>query len=189
MSIHPLMSSVLPILHSIKGDGEKLKKVLHFLETEILPGVVQEDEVITIPEEFEKQVSYIADSISFGNVCYLNRDTLEVEDFPKDIDVEEWEDSTGEQLEIRNGEWKNVIYFEPLESSEAFNIMERFAAQLDNVKLNNHLMSILGRKKPFAQFNHYIHNSDHREEWFAFKKKAYERIVREMIYDELNKEE
>jgi hypothetical protein len=67
--------------------------------------------------------------------------------------------------------------------------MEDFAGQIENVKAQNMLVDILNRRKPFAHFNQYIHNSKYREEWFAFKNAAYERHVREQIYVELNKSE
>ncbi len=187
MPVHSLLDRILPILSLVRDDKEKLEKILHFLETEILPEVEEENSRITIPEAYERIVRDIAERISCGLVCYLNMDTLEMEDYPEHTDPDEWEDMTGEKFEPQYEKWENVLTFEPLPSSAGFRIMENFAEQLDNVKVSNQLVDILSRKKPFAHFNHYIHNSDYREDWFAFKNAAYEEHVRETIYYELNK--
>ena len=50
-------------------------------------------------------------------------------------------------------------------------------------------MNILNNPKPFAHFNSYIHNSNYREDWFKFRNSAYEKQVREMIYDKLNEDD
>jgi hypothetical protein len=52
--------------------------------------------------------------------------------------------------------------------------------------VQNILTDILSRRKPFAHFNSYIHNSKYREDWFKFRLTALEKHVRRMIYDKLN---
>jgi hypothetical protein len=64
--------------------------------------------------------------------------------------------------------------------------MENFVEQLDNDKVQNTLIDIMNKGKPFAHFNSYIHNSKYREDWFKFRITALEKHVREMIYDKLN---
>jgi hypothetical protein len=64
--------------------------------------------------------------------------------------------------------------------------MENFVRQIDNDKIQNTLIDILSRRRPFAHFNSYIHNSKYREEWFNFRNIAYEKLVKEMIYDKLH---
>jgi len=158
------------------------------MESEILPDIMKDkDNNIIIPKKYEKLVPSIADSISAGLVCHLNMDTLEVEEYQANIDIEEWEDVTGEKFTPKYMEWKRVLFFEPMDSPASFRIMEDFASQIDNETISNRLMDILSRKKPFAHFNDYIHNSDCKEAWFAYKKTAYENQVREIISNELNR--
>src|SRR6185312_9049963 len=107
--------------------------ILTFLESEILPEKENDDD-IKIHKKYEAAVHSIADNISAGLVCCLNLDTLEVEDYPANIEKEEWEDTTGEKFEFKHLQWKNVLNFEPLQSSESFTIMEDFARQLGNTK-------------------------------------------------------
>lgn len=203
MSPHPLVDKILPILSAVRDDKEKLQRILHFLETEILPELEEEDDSIAIPPKFEALVRDIAQNISCGLICHLNMDTLETEEYPQNSEMDFWiddEDEEGDEEDDEDEEdgeedmpkylqWKKVLSFEPLESSESFRIMENFARQLDNAKAQNTLLDILNRRKPFAHFNSYIHNSTYKEAWFAFKNNAYEQHVREIIYATLSERE
>lgn len=113
-------------------------------------------------------------------------DSLEVVDFSVNVDGEEWEDVTGEKLEPLYLQWKNVVSFEPLDSSESFRIMENFVMQMTDARAQGALMDILSKRKPFAHFNSYIHQSKYRVDWFKFRSAAYEKQVRETIFHQLN---
>lgn len=182
---HSLLDKILLVLSAVRDDEEKLFRILSFLESEILPET-EDDKAIKIPRKYEEIVHGIADHISTGSVCYLNMDTMEVEDYPANIDEEEWEAITGEKFKSEHLQWENVLTFEPLQSSESFRVMEDFVRQIDNSKVQNALLEILNRRKPFAHFNSFIHDSKYKENWFQFRNKAYEKLVREMIYDKLS---
>lgn len=191
---HPLLDQILPILSAVREDKEKLERILAFLESEILPEIEDDSDAIKIPEKYEALVRRIGQSLQVGMHCFLNLDTLEFEEIPEHLLEEMWaylddEDEDKEKdetMELKHINWEHVLRLEPLQSSESFRIMEKFAGQLDNAKVQNTLLDILNRRKPFAHFNQYIHNSDYREQWFAFKDAAYEKNVRDQIYVALN---
>jgi hypothetical protein len=186
MSPDAFIDKILPILSAVKNDKEKLERILAFLESQILPEIKEENNEITIPRKYEVVVHAIADAISAGLICHLNMDTLEIEDYFTGMDTDELEAEAGEKLEPKYLQWKNVLTFEPLESSESFRIMENFATEVENTKVQNILTDILSRRKPFAHFNSYIHNSKYREDRFKFRLTALEKHVRGMIYDKLD---
>jgi len=66
-------------LYTVKEDKAKLTKILTFLETEIYENPDQEEE-IQVPEKFQKVVTEIAENIDAGITCFLNLDTLEMEE-------------------------------------------------------------------------------------------------------------
>lgn len=185
---HSLLDKILLVLSAVRDDEEELFRILSFLESEILPET-ENDNAIKIPGKYEEIVHSIADRISAGSVCYLNVDTMEVEDYPANIDEEEWEAITGEKYNPEYLQWENVLTFEPLQPSESFRVMEDFVRQINNSKVQNTLIDILNRRKPFAHFNSYIHNSKYKEDWFQFRNNAYEKLVRKMIYDKLNEDD
>ena len=189
MQPHSLLDQILPILSAVRNDKEKLTRILTFLESEILPQIEEEeDNEIKIPDKYEALVHTIADNIFAGLICHLNMDTLELENYPANVDPEEWEASTGEIFVAgsKHLERQNLLSFEPLDSPDSFRIMENFVEQLDNDKVQNTLIDIMNKGKPFAHFNSYIHYSKYREDWFKFRITAPEKHVREMIYDKLN---
>lgn len=185
MSPHYYLDKILPILSAVRDDTAQLAKILSFLETEILPRI-EDDAPIKIPEKFEAKVRAIAQGISAGFVCYLNLETLELEEIPE---ADRWrlvdDPEVDEAFPVKHREWAQVQQFAPLPSRESFQIMEDFAAQLSNTKVQNRIIDILNNRKPFAHFNHFIHQSPYSENWFAFKDAAYEAHVREAIYDQL----
>lgn len=42
-------------------------------------------------------------------------------------------------------------------------------------------MHLFEGRKPFANFNHQIHNSDFREDWFTYRQKRLEKHVKGLI--------
>ncbi|MDD4426165.1 MAG: hypothetical protein PHS40_09595 [Mariniphaga sp.] len=146
-----------------------------------------------IPERFEKHITEIADSIDAGLICYLNPETLEMEDIPQMLmnDPEEFEAiTTGthqEDEEFQHEKWDEYYKFEPLESHESFQIMESFADSLKNESLQNQLYYALNHSRPFANFKAIIQNSKERQNWFNFKKEFLKQHVRRLIRDEINK--
>lgn len=190
MKAQKLLDEILPILYTVKEDPIKLQKILTFLEEEIYEEPEELDEP-ELPEKFTKVVSEIADSIDSGLVCFLNMDTGETEDIPKDMlhDPEDFEAMTGESFESMNfkyPEWENFMTFEPLESHESFKIMRNFTDSLKDRMLQNRLVNALDNRKPFANFKFIIDNSAHRQDWFDFKKQYLENYVKELLSLELD---
>jgi hypothetical protein len=193
MNAQKLLNEILPILFTVKEDPVKLQKILQFLLDEIYEEPEEEDE-IEVPEKYLKAVSEIADGIDAGFVCFLNMDTLEVEDVPKEmvIDPEDYELITGispEEADLKYPTWENVLTFEPLQSNESFDIMRKFTERMADQKLQSKLIYALNNRKPFANFKFIIDNSQYRQEWFDFKKHCLEIHVKELLSMELDKQE
>lgn len=172
MNSQQLLDEILGLLRTVKDDKAELQKILDFLQNEIL--IEEEDDEIEIPAKFQPFLKTIADNIDAGLVCYLNPDTLEIEDIPQEFadDYEEMEITTGvsaDELNLKHSEWENCIEFRPLESRESFKIMENFSTQVSDKPFRNKLINALNNRKPFANFNMIIHNSDYRQAWFDFK--------------------
>jgi len=176
-----LLNQILPILHSVKDDEEKLQRILNFLLEEIYE---EPDDEVIIPPKYLKLVHDIAENIDCGLVCYLNPDTLEMEDIPKTL-LEEGYDLDDEEKgtnNLKSGTLEKCITVGPRESRESFAIMENFASGIDDKNLKNKLINALSNRKPFANFKMLVEQSKFREEWFAFKQQKLE----ELVLDELS---
>jgi hypothetical protein len=106
------------------------------------------------------------------------------------------EDEEGKTLDkdnpfyMKHLKWDKCIEIEPLKSHESFEIMADFVNQLKSGRETDKLIQALNGHKPFANFNHQIHNSKYRDDWFAFRQRALEKHVIENYFHEyLNDDE
>jgi Uncharacterised protein family (UPF0158) len=61
-----------------------------------------------------------------------------------------------------------------MESRDSFSVMEDFANQVNDARLQEKLFNALNRKHPFREFKFVIDNSgEYRNAWFDFKNKRY----------------
>lgn len=183
MKSQQLLNQILPILHSVKDDEEKLQQILDFLIDEIYG---EPNETVEIPEKYKALVKNTAESIDCGMICYINSETLEMEDVPgmMEDDPHEHYMVTGmkkKDLGLKHDKWETYIRIEPPESSESFDIMEKFVAELDDEKLAKRLINALNDRRPFANFKNLIDQSGYREKWFTFKKRKLEEYVWETL--------
>lgn len=183
-----LLNQILPILHSVKDDEEKLQQILDFLLEEIYE---EPDDVVEIPEKYRELVRKTAEAIDCGFICFINPATLEMEDVPKSILEERFftendEEEEDDELDLQHENWEKCISVEPPESHESFEIMENFVQEVDDKKLQKQLINALERRHPFANFKNLIDNSDCREQWFAFKQSKLEEYVWRDIEFEIN---
>lgn len=187
MSAQQTFDQVLAILYKIKEDDEKLTRLFEFMVEEFLEADDENQEernhLELIPEKYRDIVKEIADNMSANLISYFNPDTQEIEFIPKDVlygGFDEFEDS----FPLTNEEWDNCITIEPLDSRESYEIMESFVNHLKDKKEASKLSQALNGRKPFANFNHQIHNSDYREDWFAFRQKELEKyVINNYFYD------
>ncbi|MDR3339656.1 MAG: UPF0158 family protein [Candidatus Symbiothrix sp.] len=195
MNAQQLLNQVLSHVRSIMDDKEKLAKLLAFMEKELFQDEkkIEQDEYDykeKLPEEYRDIVRRIADGLSANLICFFNPDTLELEDIPKNLLDEMIFDEDDEESEEENEfgltymKWEKCVEIEPLESHESFRIMEAFVNQLKSGKEANRLAQVVNGHKPFANFNHLIHNSEYRDDWFAFRQRKLEKQVIENYFYE-----
>ncbi len=131
----------------------------------------------------QKQINSIAQTLDMGMVCYIHKETGEV----KEMQTEEWAEMGGveeewrEEMEVIEKEIDKWALIEPMMSGDGYRIMEDFADQVRNRRLQKSLIQALNGRRPFANFKNVIDYSDSRDDWFKFKQKKYEAWVRREI--------
>ena len=71
------------------------------------------------------------------------------------------------------------LFIEPIESSEAFRVMQEFVDQCGDDRLARTLGQALQQRKPFRRFKDVLAaHPAQREAWFAFERQAIEAIAR-----------
>jgi hypothetical protein len=119
----------------------------------------------------KEQIKEIADQLDCGMKCYIDKETGIIKSVPdfdswQTGDTELWEDIINELDE----NWGNYLEIERMESHESFDIMVKFAEDVDSRELHDTLINALNRKHPFRNFKWVIDNSGpYRQKWFDFK--------------------
>jgi len=113
----------------------------------------------------------IAEMLDMGMVCFYHKPTGTMDYYPDEFrdpgyDEEPWAEVI-DKIAENYGEYQR---FEGMSSPEAFKVMEDFIAGINHLPTHNKFIEAISRKKPFANFNHLLHDyPDLREEWFKYK--------------------
>lgn len=119
-----------------------------------------------------KIISEIAQLLEAGMKVYLNKDTHEIKSIFDWDEITDYELVEKEENEILQ-EWSNYVVFTKMESHEAFDLMDGFAVEIEDINLREAVIKALGRKRPFANFKAIVETSDYRDKWFEFRRKKY----------------
>jgi hypothetical protein len=149
-------------------------------------------DIFELPEKFSACINRIAQSIDAGFICYLNPETLEMEQIQKSL-----VDNPGGPKKItgfgfENGKpehdnWDKCYVFKPLNRHESYKIMEAFAENVGDKILQEELFYALSRENPFADFEHVINIRRQDNNCFFFKMERLEDHVKQIIHDEIYK--
>ncbi|HEX8459973.1 MAG TPA: UPF0158 family protein [Segetibacter sp.] len=124
----------------------------------------------------------IGEALSMNNMrCFLNSETLEVEVNPGEDSYFIDDDDDPAQEALDNPE--KYVPIEPVSPREAFRVMENFVGTIKDKHMRQRLTDALNGRKPFANFNHLVHTTVVREDWFDFKNRAYAEMAKEWIED------
>ena len=181
---------IMDMLDMIKDKPEKLSKVLGFLDQLIVSddGV---DHSANIPEEYREIVYQIADIIDQGEVCYLNPDTMEIQQvseenlYDSSETFQEQNDDMLDEYDLDYMKWDNRVRFEPLEKDELYNIMQKFVDKVDDQQLSRKLENALEKDNPTAYFSDVIHNTELESDWMIYKNAETRNYVNAVLQDVL----
>lgn len=140
------------------------------------------DRLLHVPEAILKD---IADNMEAGLKCYIHKETQEIIGLPDedrfpdaDLDNEAWQEEIQKLADNPN----KYIEIGSMNSSDSFKVMEDFVDLLPNNSTKTRLITALEGHKPFANFNHQIHNSgEYKEQWFKFRMARGVEWVREQL--------
>lgn len=186
MNNKQLFDEILAMIKSLQNDTNKLQIVHQFLADQTAEDEQLEEFEINIPKEYKKVIAAAANALQTGEVCFINKDTLEIESIFKDLlmSPEEYEDATGEKLILKHENWDNYHEIYPLDSDDSFKIMEGFISQVKEKSMKSLIIDTLENSKPFANFRRLIDNSNYREQWFEYRFKKTQQFIWDMYFFE-----
>lgn len=149
-------------------------------------------DIYELPDKFGKCINRLAQAIDAGFICYLNPETLEMEEVQKSQKGEPLKNklksgSDTDDKGFKHKNWDNCYVFEPLKSAELFKIMKTFVENIDDEIVQAELFYVLKNKNSIANFEAVINKSRQSEKWFYFKMNWLEDNVKQIIFSEINK--
>lgn len=131
----------------------------------------------------EAQIKEIAEDLDRGFECYIHKETgamIKVPDREQRYDM----DTTAFEAEHEELEANRFSYFElqRMTSHDSFQVMENFAAEVENNTLKGRLFTVLGQRKPFSNFKFIVDRlGPYRQQWFDFKAEQIQQWVKDKI--------
>jgi len=129
----------------------------------------------------DENIIKVAELLECGMICFYHRPTGAIESHPDPddtySDLEAWQDI----IDKVENDWDNYETFKKMNSTEGFEVMEKFAYSLDDSRFRDKIFDRLSKRKPFQNFKVLIDSSDYRQDWFKFKKNAYIDFVKEQV--------
>jgi hypothetical protein len=131
------------------------------------------------------QIDSLSQDLECGFNIYIHLDSKKITTVHDEMDIYEDIDEalTADELAYRDvvndieNNPSDYYVIKALNSNESYSIMEKFIATKTNEKQYKIFSEAISNKKPFARFNHLIHQSPLREDWFAFRSQAYYKYV------------
>ncbi len=128
----------------------------------------------------EEQLNEIAESLEMNLQCFVHKKTGDWVCYPDPDEIDDpepWQDLI-EKVEQHRDDY---IHLTPMDSFWAYRVMERFVFSLEPGEERDRLEDALSRRRPFRNFNYEIHISPYRDEWFAYRRKAYIRWAKDQL--------
>lgn len=138
------------------------------------------------PARFNKVIPSIAQCTEAGYVCFLNPESLELEQVSgKMLDNPEAfyasSGSSSGQDPFQHLLWNNYLMFEPIPEEELYLLMEDFLQYLAGQPVYDKLNRLMMKRKPFNKLNTLLVKSDHSDFWVRYKEQYIEKRTKDKL--------
>ena len=148
------------------------------------------NEVLEIPFEYESIIEQITESVYNGYVCYLNPETLEIEQVAdegtagmSESEYAEQNDDMIDEFGLNYTQWEDYIRFEPFSRDDMMNRIDDFITNLDDQNLKLELDDFLDEEELFNQFPAILERTGYALDWNVFLRNEIESYVKIQISD------
>jgi len=127
----------------------------------------------------------VGEALSMNSMrCFINQETMEVEIHAGEYDYDVTGEGDTAQEALDNPD--KYLPVESVSTREAFRVMEDFVEAVHDKHMKQRLTDALNGRKPFANFNHLVHTTNVRQQWFDFENRAYTEMAKEWIEENAN---
>lgn len=192
MKAEALYIEVINKLSQIRNDEEKLRVILERVN-HVLEEVKQEG-TPKIPAEYESIVTQIAESLWNGFICFLNPETLEIEQVADEgyygfteAEYDEQNEDMVDEYGLTYPEWDRYVRFEPFGRNDLLNRIDQFIQDLGDEPLRTQLGDFSDTEELIRQFPEILERTGYTRDWTIFLKSEIEVYVKDQLIDTLEK--
>ena len=178
-------------LTPIMDSDEKITEALNRLDKQELEALDRKNEY-EIPDKYITVVKQITEAVYNNFICFLNPDTLEMEQASCEGYYEflgKEYDEQNEDMIIEQGltytEWDNYIRFQPFNRNDLLNRIVIFIDQMNDDSLKSQLENITDKEELYRKFRGIMERTGLLGKWNSFRRKEIEAYVKSQLIDNL----
>ncbi len=182
MKTEEIYLDIVEKLSRIKENRGILVEVLDFLEEKISNEMEDTDD--QIPPEYADLIEQITEALNNGFVCFLNPETLELEQVSNsglfgvsETEYDEQHDDMVDEFGLDYPEWESYVRFEPFGRDDMLDIMGKYVDLLHDNALKIQLENLPDDERVVDQFDRIMERTGNMDDWNSFKKKEIENYV------------
>jgi len=152
------------------------------------------NEALEIPFEYTSIVEQITEAVYNGYVCYLNPETLEIEQAAdegtlgmSDSEYAEQNEDMIDEFGLNYTQWDSYIRFEPFSRDDMMNRVDDFINNMDDQKLKSQLDDFLDEEELFNQFPDILERTGHTIDWNVFLRNEIESYVKSQVSETIKR--
>ncbi|MCD7898960.1 MAG: hypothetical protein LUH22_03545 [Bacteroides sp.] len=187
MNLEDKYIDIIEKTYSTEENEEELRNELYDLDKDEF-NQKHKEEVMYVPHEYDCIVEQITNALYSGFDCYLNPETLEIEQASNlgyiaftEAEYSEQNEDLIDEFGLSYPEWDSYIRFEPFSRNDLLNRMESFVSQLNDQDLKTQLENLSNKEEYIREFNGIMERTGHLEEWNTFRKKEIENYVKNQL--------
>ncbi|MDR2036905.1 MAG: hypothetical protein LBQ60_03180 [Bacteroidales bacterium] len=126
-------------------------------------------------------VDEITQALDCDMICFMNPETLEVEDVPHDVLSGMYYDETFQEALDRVDQWKAFI---TIDSPDTVQVMKSFVDEcVPSGELKEQLHQVLSLRRPDKHFRKIVEDSDYHDKWAKYNRRQVRQHVRSKLND------
>jgi len=181
-------------LTPIMDSDEKITEALNRLDKQELEALDRKNG-FEIPDKYITVAKQITESVYNGFICFLNPETLEMEQASCEGYYEflgKEYDEQNEDMIIEQGltytEWDSYIRFQPFNRNDLINRIDTFINLMNDDSLKSQLENITDKEELYRKFRGIMERTGLLGQWNSFRRKEIEAYVKSQLIDNLGSE-
>jgi len=160
--------------------------------TEYVNDIPQQDG--DIPFEYESIVEQITEALFNGFICFLNPETLEIEQVAGEgvstlagTEYAEQNEDMIDEFGLNYTQWDSYVRFEPFSRNDNINRIDQFITNMDDETLKSQLEGLEDKEELIDQFPAILEGTGLTLDWNMYYRNEIEAYVKSQLMDTIRR--